>query len=111
MSRSGETVLEAAQEADIELPFSCKGGVCSTCCAKVIKGKVEMQTNYALEDYEVERGLALTCQSIPLTDEITISFDEHQLDAKFETVVWYAITKQKQRFHISYIGQTGDIIS
>ena len=77
MSRSGETVLEAAQEADIELPFSCKGGVCSTCCAKVIKGKVEMQTNYALEDYEVERGLALTCQSIPLTDEITISFDEH----------------------------------
>ena len=77
MSRSGETVLEAAQEADIELPFSCKGGVCSTCCAKVIQGKVEMQTNYALEDYEVERGLALTCQSIPLTDEITISFDEH----------------------------------
>ena len=77
MSRSGETVLEAAQAANIELPFSCKGGVCSTCCAKVITGKLEMQTNYALEDYEVERGLALTCQSIPLTDEITITFDEH----------------------------------
>lgn len=77
MSRAGETVLEAAQKANIELPFSCKGGVCSTCCAKVIKGKVEMQTNYALEDFEVERGLALTCQSIPLTDEITLSFDEH----------------------------------
>lgn len=77
MSRTGETILEAALEANIELPFSCKGGVCSTCCAKVIKGKVEMQTNYALEDYEVERGLALTCQAIPLTDEITVTFDEH----------------------------------
>lgn len=77
MSRSGETVLEAALDANIELPFSCKGGVCSTCCAKVIKGEVEMRTNYALEDYEVERGLALTCQAIPLTDEITVSFDEH----------------------------------
>lgn len=77
MSRSGETFLEAALEANIELPFSCKGGVCSTCCAKVIRGEVEMQTNYALEDYEVERGLALTCQAIPLTDELTISFDEH----------------------------------
>lgn len=77
MSRSGETFLEAALDANIELPFSCKGGVCSTCCAKVIKGEVEMQTNYALEDYEVERGLALTCQAIPLTDEVTISFDEH----------------------------------
>ena len=77
MARSGETVLEAAQQADIELPFSCKGGVCSTCCAKVLSGKVEMRSNYALEDYEVERGLALTCQAMPLTDEITLSFDEH----------------------------------
>ena len=77
MARTGETVLEAALEANIELPFSCRGGVCSTCSAKVIKGDVEMQMNYALEDYEVERGLALTCQAIPLTDEITISFDEH----------------------------------
>ena len=77
MAGSGETVLEAAQQADIELPFSCKGGVCSTCCAKVLRGKVEMRSNYALEDYEVERGLALTCQAMPLTDEITLSFDEH----------------------------------
>lgn len=77
MSRSGETVLDAALAANIELPFSCRGGVCSTCSAKVIKGEVEMQTNYALEDYEVDRGLALMCQAIPLTDEITVSFDEH----------------------------------
>ena len=77
MARTGESFLEAALAANIELPFSCKGGVCSTCCGKVIKGKVEMQTNYALEDYEVERGLALTCQAMPLSDDITISFDEH----------------------------------
>jgi len=77
MAKIGETILEAAQKANIELPFSCKGGVCSTCSAKVIKGKVEMRTNYALEDYEVERGLALTCQAMPLTDEVTLTFDEH----------------------------------
>lgn len=77
MSRTGEPLLDAAIAANIELPFSCKGGVCSTCSCKVTKGKVEMQTNYALEDYEVERGLALSCQSFPLTDEITVTFDEH----------------------------------
>lgn len=77
MSRSGETVLEAALEADIELPFSCKGGVCSTCCATVMRGAVEMRANYALEDYDVERGRVLTCQASPITDEVVISFDEH----------------------------------
>jgi len=77
MSKNGETLLEAALDADIDLPFSCKAGVCSTCICKVVSGKVEMQNNYALEDYEVERGLALSCQSLPLTDDITISFDEH----------------------------------
>ena len=77
MSRSGETILEAALEENIELPFSCKGGVCSTCCAKVISGAVEMRANYALEDYDVERGRVLTCQALPLTDEVVISFDEH----------------------------------
>ncbi|MEO0973051.1 MAG: 2Fe-2S iron-sulfur cluster-binding protein [Pseudomonadota bacterium] len=76
MARS-ETVLEAALGASVEVPFSCRGGVCSTCCGKVVSGQVEMQNNYALEDYEVERGLVLTCQALPLTDEVTISFDEH----------------------------------
>lgn len=77
MAKNGETLLEAALEADIDLPFSCKAGVCSTCICKVTMGEVEMQNNYALEDYEVKRGLALSCQSLPLTDNITITFDEH----------------------------------
>lgn len=77
MSRhSGETVLEAALAANIELPYACQAGVCSTCMCKVKSGEVEMQSNYALEDYEVERGTVLSCQSIPLTDELTLSFDE-----------------------------------
>lgn len=77
MAKNGESLLDAALESDVDLPFSCKAGVCSTCICKVTSGKVEMQNNYALEDYEVERGLALSCQSLPLTDHITISFDEH----------------------------------
>ncbi len=77
MSRhSGETVLEAALAENIDLPYSCQAGVCSTCMCKVKSGEVEMQSNYALEDYEVERGTVLSCQSIPLTDELTLSFDE-----------------------------------
>jgi len=71
------SVLEAAMNANLDVPFSCRAGVCSTCSAKVIKGEVEMMSNYGLEDYEVERGLVLTCQSFPLTDEITIDYDQH----------------------------------
>ncbi len=71
------SVLEAAIENKIDVPFSCRAGVCSTCSAKVVKGEVEMTSNYGLEDYEVERGLVLTCQSFPLTDEIIIDYDQH----------------------------------
>ncbi|MEM9386477.1 MAG: 2Fe-2S iron-sulfur cluster-binding protein [Pseudomonadota bacterium] len=78
--RRGETFLDAALKADVELPFSCRGGVCSTCCARVVTGEVEMQTNYALEDYEVDRGLVLTCQALALSDELTISFDDRDSD-------------------------------
>lgn len=77
MSRhSGQTVLEAALEANIELPYACQAGVCSTCMCQVKSGEVEMQSNYALEDYEVQRGVVLSCQSIPITDELTLSFDD-----------------------------------
>lgn len=77
MPAKNTSVLEAAMEANIDVPFSCRAGVCSTCSAKVLKGEVEMASNYGLEDYEVERGLVLTCQSFPLTDEITIDYDQH----------------------------------
>lgn len=71
----GETVLEAALKQGADLPFSCKGGVCSTCKAKLIEGKVEMDTNYALEQEEVEAGYILTCQSHPRTEKVMIDFD------------------------------------
>lgn len=77
MAREGQSVLEAAEENSIEAPYSCKGGVCSTCRAKVMKGKMEMETNFALEDYEVEQGYVLTCQARPLTDEVVVDYDQH----------------------------------
>lgn len=76
MSR-GQSVLEAALANGQEAPFACKAGVCSTCMCKVIEGKVEMIANHALEDYEVERGYALSCQSYPLTDKLIIDYDTH----------------------------------
>ncbi|UOA30437.1 1,2-phenylacetyl-CoA epoxidase, subunit E [Sulfitobacter sp. DSM 110093] len=75
--QKGQSVLEAALENGQEAPFSCKAGVCSTCMGKVLDGEVEMISNHALEDYEVERGYVLTCQSYPLSDTLTIDYDTH----------------------------------
>ncbi|MEM7728335.1 MAG: 2Fe-2S iron-sulfur cluster-binding protein [Pseudomonadota bacterium] len=77
MPASGASILEAAMENKIDVPYSCRAGVCSTCSAKVIKGDVDMEVNYGLEDYEVERGFVLTCQSFPKSDEIVIDYDQH----------------------------------
>jgi len=76
LSPDGESVLEAALALGADLPFSCKGGVCSTCRAKLLEGKVRMDLNYALEPEEVEAGYILTCQSHPLTEKVVIDFDE-----------------------------------
>ena len=76
MSR-GQSVLEAALENNLDAPFACKAGVCSTCMGKVVEGEVEMLSNHALEDYEVERGYVLTCQSYPVSDKLTIDYDTH----------------------------------
>jgi ring-1,2-phenylacetyl-CoA epoxidase subunit PaaE len=70
------TVLDAALAGGVELPYSCKGGVCSTCRCKMTSGEVEMDVNFALEDYEVARGFILTCQSYPLTDELVLDYDQ-----------------------------------
>jgi ring-1,2-phenylacetyl-CoA epoxidase subunit PaaE len=77
MPRRGQSVLEAAREHGLDAPYSCKAGVCSTCMCRLKEGEVEMMQNYALEDYEVERGLVLSCQSIPLTDKITVEYESH----------------------------------
>ncbi len=75
MPKRGVTLLEAALAQDIDVPFACKAGVCSTCRAKVVEGEVEMAVNHALEDYEVRLGYVLTCQCTPLSDRVSVSYD------------------------------------
>lgn len=76
MPKNAETILEAAESAGIELPFSCRAAVCSTCRTKVTKGEVRMQDNCALEDWEVEEGYILACQARPLTAEVELDYDD-----------------------------------
>jgi ring-1,2-phenylacetyl-CoA epoxidase subunit PaaE len=71
----GPSILDAALQQGADLPFACKGGVCATCRAKLTSGKVEMDTNYALEEDELAAGYILTCQSHPRTAEVRIDFD------------------------------------
>ena len=76
MPRGGEVVvLDAAEGAGLDLPFSCKGGVCSTCRTHVAKGSVNMLQNYALEESEVEAGFVLACQAIPTSAELELDYD------------------------------------
>ena len=76
MFDDGSHILEAAMGYGIELPYSCKAGVCSTCKCKVLEGEVLMEINYALEPDEVEAGYVLSCQSKPVSEKVLISFDE-----------------------------------
>ncbi len=76
MPKDGVSLLDAAISNDLDAPFACKAGVCSTCRAKVLEGEVEMLTNHALEDYEVRAGYVLTCQCYPLTDRLVVSYDQ-----------------------------------
>jgi ring-1,2-phenylacetyl-CoA epoxidase subunit PaaE len=68
-------ILDAAQRVRADLPFACKGGVCGTCRARVVAGEVRMRRNYALEPHELADGFVLTCQSLPITDTITVDYD------------------------------------
>lgn len=76
LAYGGQNVLDAALEAGADLPYACKGGVCSTCKAKVSDGKVDMTLNYALEPDEIEAGFILTCQAHPRTEKVFIDFDQ-----------------------------------
>jgi len=75
LSSDGSTLLDAAMRAGADLPFSCKGGVCSTCRARILEGEVEMEVNYGLEPDELAAGYVLTCQSHPKTKRVVVSFD------------------------------------
>jgi ring-1,2-phenylacetyl-CoA epoxidase subunit PaaE len=76
MRMNDESVLDAATRAGLELPFSCRAGVCSTCRTKVVRGEVEMAQNYALEEWEVEQGYVLACQSRVTTPVLELDYDE-----------------------------------
>lgn len=76
MPKAGVSLLDAALEANIDAPYACKAGVCSTCRAKVLEGETEMAVNHALEDYEVKQGYVLTCQCFPLSDKVVVSYDQ-----------------------------------
>lgn len=74
--REDTSILDAAVRSGIDLPFSCKGGMCCTCRAKVLEGEVRMQKNYSLDPKDVAAGFALTCQSHPVTEKVVVSYDE-----------------------------------
>lgn len=70
------TVLDAALGKDLDAPYSCQGGICSSCVARVTEGHVEMAKNQILTDSEIKEGLVLTCQAHPTTSKITIDYDD-----------------------------------
>ena len=76
MRDNNQTLLDAAQENGLDLPYSCMGGVCSTCRTMLSKGKVNMDANFALEDWELEEGFILACQARPESTEIELDYDQ-----------------------------------
>ena len=76
LDESGDVILEAGLSAGLDVPFSCQGGICTTCMAKVEKGSVKMDSNFALSEKEVEEGFILTCQAHPTSDEVIVNYDD-----------------------------------
>jgi ring-1,2-phenylacetyl-CoA epoxidase subunit PaaE len=74
-AQPGDTVLDAAARSGLDLPFSCRGGVCATCRAKLVDGTVDMAVNYALEQWELDAGFVLTCQSRPTSKHVSVDYD------------------------------------
>jgi len=76
LASNGVSILDVAQNAGLDVPFACKGGVCCTCRAKLMEGKVSMDQNFALSEEEIAAGYILTCQSHPITENVVVSYDE-----------------------------------
>jgi ring-1,2-phenylacetyl-CoA epoxidase subunit PaaE len=70
-----ESILDAALRAGMDLPFACKGGMCSTCRAKLVEGDARMEVNYSLEPWELKAGFILTCQARPVSDKVVVDYD------------------------------------
>jgi ring-1,2-phenylacetyl-CoA epoxidase subunit PaaE len=71
----GEAILDAALRAGMDLPFACKGGMCSTCRAKLVEGSAQMEVNYSLEPWELKKGFILTCQARPTSERVVVDYD------------------------------------
>jgi ring-1,2-phenylacetyl-CoA epoxidase subunit PaaE len=71
----GESILDAALRAGMDLPFACKGGMCSTCRAKLVEGDARMDVNYSLEPWELKAGFILTCQARPVSEKVMVDYD------------------------------------
>ena len=70
-----ESILDAALRAGMDLPFACKGGMCSTCRAKLVEGEAQMEVNYSLEPWELKAGFILTCQARPVSERVVVDYD------------------------------------
>lgn len=75
IARGSSSILDAGLDQNIDLPFACKGGVCCTCRAKLVKGQIDQQVSYGLEQEEIDHGYILTCTAHPLTEEVEVDFD------------------------------------
>ncbi len=75
MDEDFDTILDGALAAGADLPFACKGGVCSTCKCKLIEGQVEMKVNYALYEDEIQQNFILSCQAVPTTKKVIVNYD------------------------------------
>jgi len=82
LSTDGENILDAGLRNGIDLPFSCKGGVCATCKARLLEGEVDMDLSQALRPEEIESGYILTCQSHPISKKIVVDFDQFPISKK-----------------------------
>ncbi|MET0952023.1 MAG: 2Fe-2S iron-sulfur cluster-binding protein, partial [Aeromicrobium sp.] len=75
LQASGDSILDAAMQVGLEPPYSCAGGACGTCRAKILLGKAVMDQNHVLDDIEVADGYVLTCQAHPVTEELRLDYD------------------------------------
>ena len=76
VQKGEQNIIDGGIANGVELPYSCKGGVCSTCRCRLLEGEIDMDVNFALEDYEVARGFRLACQSYPASDKVVVDFDQ-----------------------------------
>jgi ring-1,2-phenylacetyl-CoA epoxidase subunit PaaE len=76
LDSAGKTILDTVNDLGYDAPYSCRGGVCCTCKAKVLEGKVTMTLNYSLSDQEVKDGYVLTCQAHPASEKVKLTYDE-----------------------------------